>query len=156
MDAAMVERWNSVIKDRDTVYHLGDFTLGNYDQFMSFIHRLNGNIRILPGSHDHRWLRDFEPSDRVRVIDPLISVEFPEIMVDKRPQVIVMCHYSMRVWDKSHYGAYQLFGHSHGKLKGIGRSMDVGVDTNNFFPHSLEDIHQRLKDVPIHNAPIKD
>ena len=31
-------------------------------------------------------------------------------------QDIVLCHYAMRVWQKSHYGAWMLYGHSHGTL----------------------------------------
>ena len=50
----------------------------------------------------------------------------------------------MRVWNKSHYGSWELYGHSHGTLEPIGKQLDVGVDTNNFYPYSFEDIKKRL------------
>jgi calcineurin-like phosphoesterase family protein len=138
MNETMVEKWNSIVTNNDTVYHLGDFTLGNIRQFTKWISQLNGNIKILPGSHDHQWLKDFIPSDKVQIVARLISVEFPEIMIGKYPQVIVMCHYSMRVWYRSYYGSWHLFGHSHGNLKGIGLSFDVGVDCTEFAPLPLK------------------
>lgn len=53
---------------------------------------------------------------------------------------IVMSHFSMKVWNKSHKGSIHLYGHSHGSLPGIGKSMDIGVDTNNLFPYHLDEI----------------
>lgn len=144
MNLAMVEKWNSVISENDTVYHLGDFTLGDMRHFTRWASKLNGNIRILPGSHDHLWLKGFEPSERIQVIAPLVSVEFPEIMNGQYPQVIVLCHYSMQTWDRSHYGAWHLFGHSHCNLAGIGLSFDVGVDCTDFVPLSLEQVASRM------------
>lgn len=140
MNRTMVEKWNGVVTENDTVYHLGDFTLDGIDHFTKWVSQLNGNIKILPGSHDDPWLRDFVASENVQVIAPLISVELSEIMVGKNPPVIVLCHYSMQVWDRSNQGSWHLFGHSHGKLKGIGLSFDVGVDCTEFTPLSLEEV----------------
>ena len=49
----------------------------------------------------------------------------------KQKQFIVMCHYGMRVWNKSHHGSWMLYGHSHDSMEHEtwGRSMDVGVDS---------------------------
>ena len=65
-------------------------------------------------------------------------------MVGEHPQVIVLCHYSMQVWDRSNYSAWHLFGHSHGKLKSIGLSFDVGVDCTGFTPLSLEVVASKM------------
>ena len=46
----------------------------------------------------------------------------------------------MKTWAKSHYNSWQLFGHSHGELKGVGKQMDIGVDTHNFYPYSFNEI----------------
>jgi calcineurin-like phosphoesterase family protein len=144
MNATMVEKWNSVVTENDTVYHLGDFTLDDIGQFTKWVGQLNGNIRILPGSHDHPWLKNFVPSERVQVIAPLVSLEFSELTSEIDPQVVVLCHYSMQVWDRSNQGSWHLFGHSHGKLKGIGLSFDVGVDCTDFTPLSLETVASKI------------
>ena len=147
MNAVMVEKWNSVVTEHDTVYHLGDFTLDDIRHFTHWASQLNGTIKVLPGSHDHPWLKDFVASEKAQVIAPLVSVEFPEIMTGNHPQVIVLCHYSMQVWDRSKHGSWHLFGHNHGKLKGIGLSFDVGVDCTEFKPLSLEEVAGRMADL---------
>jgi calcineurin-like phosphoesterase family protein len=53
---------------------------------------------------------------------------------------LVLCHYAMRVWPRSHYNSIQLHGHSHGHLLPIGRQWDVGVDNNNYHPVPFDQI----------------
>ena len=147
MNGTIVEKWNSVVKHEDTVYHLGDFILEDIRHFMKWVSQLYGYIKILPGSHDDPWLRDSVDNDRVQVIAPLVSLEFPDLTAGKPPRVIVLCHYSMQVWDRSNQGSWHLFGHSHGKLKGIGLSFDVGVDCTDFTPLSLETVASKMRDL---------
>ncbi len=150
MDARLISLWNSVVGEEDTVYYVGDFTLGNIHYFKKGIMELNGQIKILPGSHDYRWLAEFHPKytsrsgQPVKVLPPLVSLEFPELGDGKHPQVIVLCHYAMRVWDMSHHGAWHLYGHTHGCLPEEGLSFDVGVDCNEFKPISLAHVAQRM------------
>jgi calcineurin-like phosphoesterase family protein len=132
------------IKENDTVYYLGDFTLGNGEFADNYLGVLPGKKIFIAGSHDHRWIYGDAPT--------LFSIEFPQIN-STYPMVFVLCHYAMRVWDRSHYGAYHLYGHSHGTLPGLGRSMDVGVDTNNFYPYHMDEIIERLSKIEPHNAP---
>lgn len=35
----------------------------------------------------------------------------------------------------------------YGSLKGIGKSMDVGVDTNNLYPYHLDEIIEIMKNI---------
>ena len=150
MDTKLISLWNSVVGDEYIVYYVGDFTLGNIHYFKKCIMELNGQVKILPGSHDYRWLAEFHPKYTsrsglpVKLLPPLISLEFPELGDGKHPQVIVLCHYAMRVWDRSHHGAWHLYGHSHGSLPGQGLSFDVGVDCNEFKPISLEQVAERM------------
>lgn len=50
MNEAMVERWNSVVKPNDKVYHLGDAALGS--KSLGIFRRLNGNNVLIKGNHD--------------------------------------------------------------------------------------------------------
>jgi calcineurin-like phosphoesterase family protein len=62
----------------------------------------------------------------------------PEIFTSVRPlmeikiqgNTVVLCHYAMRTWNKSHYNSWQLYGHSHGGLAPWGKQHDVGLDAN--------------------------
>lgn len=50
-DQKMVENWNSVVKDNDIVYHLGDVYFG-IDGVES-LRKLNGRKRLILGNHDN-------------------------------------------------------------------------------------------------------
>lgn len=58
-----------------------------------------------------------------------------------------MSHYPMREWSGFWYNSIHLFGHVHNTLPDYGRSMDVGVDTNDFIPYSLEQIVNRFNGI---------
>ena len=49
-------------------------------------------------------------------------------------QNIILCHYAMMVWDKSHKSSWQLYGHSHGELPDdpLSLSIDIGGDWQYF------------------------
>lgn len=155
MDEVMIIRWNSIVKQKDIVYHLGDVTMGSYNDFWKIIPRLNGTIHIITGSHDHEWMKHLSESrtfySEGKLVGSLYSLELQT--GSKYPTLFVLCHYAMRVWEKSHFGSFHLYGHSHGTLPGLGRSMDVGVDGNNFYPYSLDEVVKKLSLIPIHNAP---
>src|SRR3990172_2072152 len=121
MDEEFVKRWNEVVKPTDVVYHLGDFTLGNLEIADEFLKRLNGSIYIMEGSHD-RWLKPFSiknmnPTPHVNFLPPLYSLNGMINSDNGYNLPIVLCHYSLRSWDRSHYGSWHLFGHHHGNLE---------------------------------------
>ena len=133
-DEKIISNNNEIVKKDDVVIHAGDFTLANAEIANKIISRLNGIHIFLRGSHD-RWM----------------NKNFPDIY-EKRfnQQIIVVSHYAMLVWPRSHYGSWQLFGHSHGKLNHplMGKQYDVGVDNNNFYPVSFDQIVEIMKDKP--------
>ena len=56
MNEAIIERYNSVVKENDLVYCLGDCGLGGagqeaLNQLKNYIERLNGTIIIVQGNH---------------------------------------------------------------------------------------------------------
>ncbi len=52
MNQTMVDRWNSVVRPGDIVYHLGDVFFGDKVAFQSLWARLNGRKRLIVGNHD--------------------------------------------------------------------------------------------------------
>jgi len=134
MDEAMIENWNSVVSRNDLVYHLGDFCFGNTKRdFLSCFDRLNGQIILIKGNHDKiAW------QNRSSFLASYDA--YKEVTV--RNKCITLCHYSMRVWNKKHHGAWHLYGHSHGTLPDdkYACSIDVGVDCHNFTPISFDQV----------------
>jgi calcineurin-like phosphoesterase family protein len=135
MDETIINNWNSVISNSDVVYFLGDFCMGDPRKYLS---RLQGKIIFISGDHDKNII-DWVENDRILTILSPHNDEYGN------PRIITLCHYAMRSWPKSHYASWHLFGHHHGKLEPYGLSFDVGIDTNNFFPYSLEDIEKKMK-----------
>lgn len=134
MDREIIKRHNEVVKPGDTVIHAGDFALCRNPQ--SYISKLNGDHIFIRGSHD-RWMGRSYHEIWERTINGIS---------------IVVCHYPMIIWGKSHYGSFQLFGHIHKggrhQIPLNGKQLNIGVDTNNFYPYSFDQIIQIMKDKP--------
>ena len=54
MNRTMIDNWNGVVGNDDTIYFLGDFVIGHFkSQFAKLIsEELNGNIIFIKGNHD--------------------------------------------------------------------------------------------------------
>jgi len=115
MDEILIQNWNSKVSDRDTVYFLGDFA---WKDPVNYVNRLKGNIILIMGNHDYRWKKRLSLFKEVK--------DYMVLNVNKTP--IVLSHYAFRVWYNSHYNSWHLYGHSHGKLSSLGKSIDIGVD----------------------------
>lgn len=123
MDQKLIDNWNSVVKDGDTVFHLGDFSLysGNPDKYLK---RLNGNIVWVEGNHDKKSI----------ILDMQIK-------------------YGGHIWHLAHnprdcFGEYNMCGHVH-KLWKIKREdgivyVNVGVDLWGYKPISIQQILELL------------
>lgn len=133
MNDILIQRHNEVVGCNDITIHAGDFCWGNKkEKALNYVKKLNGNHIFIKGSHDH-WL----PNSSHYMWRKMIEGE-----------LVVVCHWAMKVWERSNYNSWQLYGHSHGGLKGEGKQMDIGVDTNNFYPYSFEQIKEIMSKKP--------
>jgi calcineurin-like phosphoesterase family protein len=164
MDVGLVKSWNNVIGKEDTVYHLGDFTLGDGYIADWYFDMLNGNINVLVNSwhHDKRWQRwlGSEIMDEyhtgvdkaIKLLPPMVVLEIPQPNSDY-PLAITLCHYPLAEWDRKHYGGICLHGHSHGNYKppNVGDLiLDVGVDSaakllGEYRPFSFQEVFECLE-----------
>lgn len=146
MDEALVERWNAVVQPSDCIYHLGDFALTRAEQIDHLLTRLHGQKFLILGNHDKTIRASGYLQKHFTWVRELAEIKIEDADTPRGVQSIVLCHYSMRVWNKSHYGAWQLYGHSHGSLPDIPHllSTDVGTDTNNYTPLSYEEVKARM------------
>lgn len=140
---------NDVITPSDHLVILGDVAFGSVARLSTWLDGLHTkNLHLVWGNHDGtaEKLVKQEPRRFQRVGD-VIQFKLPPFVSPKKEAVHIFCsHYAHRVWNKSHWGSYHVYGHSHGSLPDDpkSRSMDVGVDTNGYKPWSLEDIIARL------------
>lgn len=125
MDEQLIKNINSVVSTRDRIFHLGDFSFRNSKGVQYYLDKINcKNIYLIRGNHDKMksWEEDlFSGVENLTSIKTEVNGEIKEI---------VLCHYAMRVWNKSHHGVAHAWGHSHSSLPDDPNSlsMDVGVD----------------------------
>jgi calcineurin-like phosphoesterase family protein len=125
MDNQLIENINNLVQPNDRLYHLGDFAYRHSQGIKFYLDKIKcKNIYLILGNHDK--LKNWEKFLFAGVAD-LRSIK-TEVLGDLRE--IVLCHYSLRVWNKSHHGVCHAWGHSHSTLPDDPNalSMDVGVD----------------------------
>ena len=167
MDEKLIEKWNSVIKPEDTVFHLGDFAWGGSQVWNDVLNKLNGHIHLILGNHDMKNLRQ-------GYMEKFESVSFQkQIYVENR--CIYLNHYPFLcyggVYRTGDQAVWQLFGHVHSQPQHYGleniddeevreiltkdlarlqylypTQYDVGVDNNDYTPVSFDQIKTKIID----------
>jgi len=148
MHEILIENHNSVVKGKDIVVHAGDFSFKTKRITLELANRLNGTHIILKGCHDH-WMgkSGVFQQGKIQGVGYLYTKRFGDIHV-------VVSHYNMRTWPRSHYNSWNLFAHSHGRLASVGKQHDIGVDTevegihDRYFPYSLDELVEIMKTKP--------
>ncbi|WP_419898886.1 metallophosphoesterase family protein [Roseomonas sp. USHLN139] len=133
MDEALVAHWNAVVRPDDTVWHLGDLALGRAarpEAAAALLDRLAGRKHLVTGNNDPEAVQRLPGWESVQA--------YAELRLDGL--LLVLCHYAFRSWRDMGRGAWNLHGHSHGRLKPLPRQADVGVDVWDFRPVTLERI----------------
>lgn len=155
MDETIVERFNRRLNPGDTLYHLGDVSWSSWGIRQNFLNRLvTREVHLILGNHDNRSVKEYLEMG-FRSVSPYKVIALDRVKgspdVQGSSQSVVLFHYPIRSWDGKSHGAFHLYGHSHGALEPSGdRSMDVGVDTHDFFPWSWEEVKGHLAGRPIY------
>jgi len=139
MDAVLIKNWNDRVGLRDDIYHLGDFNFRSTRTTAEYLGELRGRIHLIEGNHD--------PKYALRYRQLFASVQ-PVKYLKLDGKRITLYHYAQRVWRGSNLGSWHLYGHSHGGIPDLGRSMDVGVDAQSFAPIEFAQVREALKDRP--------
>lgn len=139
----MIQKWNDTVKPYDTVEILGDFSFGKPQNTRLILERLNGVKNLVKGNHDH-WLSPVTISYFANISD------YKEYKLDKHN--LVLFHYPIMQWNRCHYGAIHLHGHTHGSYHGEGKILDVGIDNRSNGDMGLwewSEILRYMKDRPV-------
>ena len=54
MNERLINNWNSIVSNDDTIYHPGDFCLSNDKEIINIFKRLNDNKILICGNHDRK------------------------------------------------------------------------------------------------------
>ncbi len=180
----IIDGINSQAAPDDLIIHMGDMSLtSTFEEFKSWLRQINcKNIFSITGNHDNNWLKfinernssTFEPDLSDILYYPLgqtnyvtlgpqqeITIIEPSGVIGKKAHryPITLNHYPMHLWNKSHYGAYMLCGHSHGSFEKTqvkypyGKILDCGVENSLGYHNKImfhwEDIKKIMKEKSI-------
>jgi calcineurin-like phosphoesterase family protein len=161
MNKVMIERWNEKVKPEDTVYHLGDFSM-SMRGLDYIVHSLNGTKVLIKGNHDacfptHKSFRKGLVTDKDYIKFGFSAIELEmiiELPLKGRSAVVKLNHLPYAPEDGEEadrrYMQFRpkdeknllLCGHVHTSFKfnKVRRMINVGVDLNNYYPYSVDDI----------------
>jgi calcineurin-like phosphoesterase family protein len=143
MDAAMIAAWQESVGPQDEVWHLGDFAVGRRVDAAALLAVLPGRKHLVIGNND--------PAATTSLPGWASVQHYAEAGMDGIR--IVLCHYAFRTWRDQSRGAWNLHGHSHGRLKPDLHQVDVGVDAWGFRPVTLASLMARPRGQPIGRPP---
>jgi calcineurin-like phosphoesterase family protein len=110
---------------------------------------MNGRLHLIRGNHERGCAKQ---EDLFVWIKDLYTLKVKDADAPGSIQNIVLCHYPMRSWNKSHWGSWMCCAHSHGGLAASlpestegGLLLDVGVDVWNYHPVSYEQVKSVMK-----------
>lgn len=135
MHEYMIDKWNSVVKDGDYVYHLGDVTFQYHGAFNNLMSRLKGDKRLIVGNHDKIW-------------NPALQMNFQKVDLWKgfKEHNFTASHIPLRL-ESLRDGAFNVHGHIHQRSSPTPNHINVSVEVRNYTPVNIDEIAEEIKKV---------
>lgn len=141
MHEVMIERWNSVVKKGDKVFHLGDVAFGANN--LQILNRLNGGKRLILGNHDRYNTAIY--LDYFHIVHGVLFWNN-----------CVLTHVPVHPNQLEHRSEFNIHGHLHSKYVECESSdgsvfipdkryINVSCEHNNLTPINADIILQRIK-----------
>lgn len=133
MHEYMIQKWNSVVKPQDYVYHLGDVTFQYHGAFNNLMSRLNGQKRLIVGNHDKIW-------------NPALQMNFQKVDLWKgfSEANFTASHMPLRL-DGLRDGAFNVHGHIHQNMMADKHYINVSVEVRDYTPVHIDTIKQEIE-----------
>lgn len=136
MDETIIANWNRVVRPTDRVYHLGDFAYGrgSVERIPYYRGRLNGEIVLFKGNHDHQTTNWYIRAGFKAVWGGEFILYRDRVMLSHRPS-------------PTKAPMMNIHGHTHNLMciKSGGVYANVSVEAINYTPVVLEDLIARMK-----------
>jgi calcineurin-like phosphoesterase family protein len=138
MNEFMIDRWNSVVKPGDKVYHLGDVAMGPgmLKGMNSVMNRLNGSKRLVIGNHDQvPWIAN--------------GGWFQKVMLWRnfKEHGLILTHlplHAQTLDEKWEGKAINVHGHIHRKAAPTEKHRCVCVEQTGYTPVHIEEVRRRV------------
>ena len=141
-DEHIIDKWNSVVNKRDTVYLLGDVTMES-KKYYNYFERLNGLVNVVLGNHDPRnYVKDLLPY--VNSVAGMLNYK------DKTLGRIFLTHCPIHPMELDYRVSFNIHGHIHDKvvmLKGRPdpRYICVSCEHIDYTPKTIEQLINKNK-----------
>jgi calcineurin-like phosphoesterase family protein len=126
-DQVMIDRWNSVVKPSDKVYHLGDVAFPR--RKLAILGQLNGKKILIKGNHDIFDLKDY-------------TKYFVDIRGAHELYKMMLTHIPIHPEQLGRFDA-NIHGHIHDRKIDDKRYVNVSVEQINATPISLDEVLYR-------------
>lgn len=135
MHTTIINNYNDLVNEEDDFYFLGDFCF-NDRETEYYLQQLKGNLFFIKGNHDKKHT--------IKLYEKYGTYLGEQCKIKVNSKEIVLNHYCMKVWDKSHFGSWHLFGHSHHSLPEDINSLsfDIGCNGWNYKPLEFKQIEE--------------
>jgi len=143
-DEWIISRINEKVGKQDQLYILGDVSMGSKKNTEPLIMKIKcKNKFLIIGNHDNNLLNStlFTQITQIKNFT-FNSPSYPNIH-------IVLCHYPIASWERKIHGAMHMYGHVHGRFQNSGLSFDCGVDAQNYYPISLEEVFDKMTKISL-------
>ena len=127
MDWDMVEKWNSVVKPQDHVYHLGDvYMKASKGYIENLLSKLNGKKRLILGNHDNGK-------------DQILQRHFEKVFLWRNFDKFTLSHIPLRE-ENIPGNRVNIHGHIHQNPAPSKRHINVSVEQINYTPVNLDSL----------------
>lgn len=153
MNEAIIKNWNSVVKDEDIVYVLGDLMLGDNKVGIELFNRLNGFKEVIIGNHDtpQREEEAYSYLKKTMILGTSYILKSSYIL-KYGGYKFFLCHYPVLCNslenDLNKRTMINLYGHTHQKTNfynGNPYMYHVGVDSHNCTPVHMDQVIADIK-----------
>lgn len=153
-DKTLIDKWNEKVGPDDVIFHLGDFAFASEHYIKRVLEQLNGKKYLVFGNHDWRRMTKSICEQYFEDVSQQMVIRIDE-------QLIYLNHFPFLCFSGSWKGldaSWQIFGHVHSgpnNKTGLDNDrlqylfptqFDCGVDHNNFYPYSFEEIKEIINE----------
>ncbi len=144
MNETILRNINEVLNKDDVLIILGDVcSYGNHQVAIKYLKKVNCDKVLIIGNHDK------EPLKHKSFRNMFVDIRDNEIIRDGKHSIF-LSHYPHAEWDGYYKGIWHFYGHVHNSNQGAGKLMklfptsaNVGMDVNNFRPHTANEIIEK-------------
>lgn len=133
MNERIVDGWNSVVRDGDLIYLLGDVTFDYSEKFDALMSRLHGSKRLILGNHDEikgtSLLKHFKKASLWRIF---------------KEYDFACSHVPLRL-DELRKVRFNVHGHTHERVLDDPHYINVCVEQTNYVPMHLDAVQMIIR-----------